>query len=147
MFRSFVSAVAALGICASGLLAGEYTGQAVGTDTLTTTAGGDKAPKGLERTVLAAALAQRSYWLGRDVGNSRIVWTCMNTSGDNWILKKNGKDVLKYQTIDSNADYIELQATAIKTFERVRLYKDKLQMNKQGSRFNWMDIAKGSWRN
>jgi hypothetical protein len=95
---------------------------------------------------LPAQAAGREYWQGRDLNNSNIFWTCSNTYGDHWVLKKNGTVVLEYDTVASNAEYIELQASRIGEFERVRLYNDKLMVNKPGSRFNWMEMAKGKWR-
>jgi hypothetical protein len=86
----------------------------------------------------------RTLWVGRSIDGNKS-WTCSNTTGDHWVLKENGKVLLEYDTVEVKDDYIELQATAIEEFDRVRLYKDKLQMNEKDSKFKFMDMAKGKW--
>jgi len=89
--------------------------------------------------------AKSRVWVGRDLDNSKIVWTCTNVSGDDWKLKKNGETVGEYEGVTSTDDFVELQLKGSKEFDRVRLYKDKLAMNKEGSKTQWIQIAKGKW--
>ena len=93
-------------------------------------------------TVVAA---ERTVWVGRDVDNSRVFWTCSNTDGDDWTLKRNGGKVGTYETVTNNAEFMELQAKGSRDFDRVRLYKDKLSMNVKGSKLRWVTMVTGKW--
>ncbi len=95
----------------------------------------------------AAAAAERTLWVGRDVDNTAVHWTCTNTTGDDWILKKNGRIWDKYEEVARTAVYVELQAKGTRNVDRVRLYKDKLSMNKNGSKFQFVTVANGKWSN
>jgi hypothetical protein len=43
------------------------------------------------------------------------------------------------------AEFVELKVSGSKVYDRIRLYKDKLTMNKVGSKTERIDIAKGKW--
>jgi hypothetical protein len=93
-----------------------------------------------------AVAGGKTVWVGRDVNNNSVHWTCTNTTGDNWILKKNGSNYGSYETVSKSSDYIEVQAKGTKNFERLRLYSDKLTMNEKGSKFKFLTLAKGKWQ-
>ena len=97
------------------------------------------------RIIAEAGPADKDFWLGKDV-DTKETWSFSNVSGDHWTSKFNGKESLQYDTVANTDEYIELQASLVSEFERVRLYKDKMTMNKKGSRFNWIEMAKGKWR-
>src|SRR5262245_24066093 len=92
-----------------------------------------------------ARAAKRTVWTGRDVDNPKVFWTCSNVGGNDWKLKKAGKDAGDYEGVTSTADFVELQLKGSKKFQRVRLYKDKLSINKEGSKTEWLEKAKGKW--
>jgi len=94
-----------------------------------------------------AVAAERALWVGRDTDNTSVYWTCVKGSGDNWTLKKNGTAYLEYEGVTSTSEFVELQAKGTKRFDRLRLYKDRLSLNKKGSKTDWIEIAKGKWRN
>ena len=96
-------------------------------------------------TASPAAAAERLDWSGRDVNNKNIFWTCSNVGGNNWTLKKNGTVYAQYVGVTSTAEFVELQLKGIKTFDRLRLYSDKMSLNKEGSRTAWIPLAKGKW--
>jgi len=92
-----------------------------------------------------AVAAERTVWVGRDVDNNNVIWSCSNVGGDNWKLKKDGKIIGEYEGVTSTDDFVELQLKDSKEYDRVRLYKDKLYMNKEGSKTEWLQMAKGKW--
>lgn len=93
---------------------------------------------------VAVAQAAKTVWVGRDVTKDRVHWTCTNTVGDTWTLKKGGIAVGVYQAVESTSDHVELVARGAPS-NRVRLYSDKLAMNEAGSRFKWITTANGKW--
>ena len=94
----------------------------------------------------SAALADElSCWVGREVDDNKTHWTCTNSSGDNWTLKRNGNDKGAYSTVARTTEYIELQAKDTTSFDRVRLYKDKMTMNVNGAKFRWVKMATGKF--
>ncbi len=98
-------------------------------------------------TASTAVAGEKTIWVGTDPDNPRIKFTCSNVGGDNWVLEQNGKTSIKYDGIRSTNTYVELQLKGVKEFARVRVYKDKLQMNEDGSKTVWITIAKGKWSN
>jgi hypothetical protein len=96
-------------------------------------------------TVSSAVAADRSVWVGRDIDNNKIFWTCSNIGGNDWKLKKNGTVAGTYEGVTSTAEFVELQLKGTKKYDRVRLYKDNLSLNKRGSKTAWIPIAKGKW--
>src|SRR4051812_4134574 len=92
----------------------------------------------------AAQAGGMTSWSGRDL-DAREVWTCNNIGGDEWVLRRTGLGAVYYTAVSSSDDYVELQAKGTRTFDRVRLYKDRLTMNDVGSRLRWIDMAKGRW--
>ncbi len=89
-----------------------------------------------------AVAADRELWVGRDIENSTIFWTCTATSGDNWTLKKNGAFFGTFKTVASTDAYIEIKGAD----NRIRLYSDKMMINAPGSDFKFFDWAKGKWQ-
>jgi hypothetical protein len=96
-------------------------------------------------TTATATAAERTSWVGRDVGNRNVFWTCSNVGGNDWKLKKNDNVAGVYTGVTSTDDFVELQLKGSREFDRVRLYKTKLMMNKEGSRTEWIEIAAGKW--
>src|SRR5262249_46239829 len=88
-----------------------------------------------------AVAASMTVWVGRDIDNNRIIWTCSNVGGNAWKLKKNGTTVGDYEGVTSTAEFVELQLKGTKKYDRLRLYKDKLSLNQKGSRTEWIPIA------
>jgi hypothetical protein len=100
---------------------------------------------GFPITAVSSALAaERTLWVGRDIDNKKIFWTCSNAVGNEWTLKRNGKAAV-YEGVTSTAEFVELQMKGTTKFERVRLYKDKLCLNKLGSKTQWIEMARGKW--
>jgi hypothetical protein len=95
----------------------------------------------------SAVAADKTLWTGRDLDNNSTVWTCSNTSGNDWKLKKNGTTFLEYEGVTSTAEFVELQVKGTKTYDRLRMYNDKLSLNKEGSKTGWIQLAKGKWSN
>ncbi len=96
-------------------------------------------------TASAARAAGGSVWVGRDLDNNRVFWTCTKAGGNDWTLKKNGRSLGDYEGVTSTSEFVELQLKGTRTFSRVRLYKDKLSVNKGGSKTEWVQMAKGKW--
>jgi len=90
-------------------------------------------------------LAEKTVWVGRDVDNNKVIWSCTKVSGDDWKLKKDGKVIGEYEGVTSTDEFFELQLKGSKDFDRVRLYKDKLSLNESGSKTKWLEMAKGKW--
>src|SRR5690349_11528415 len=95
----------------------------------------------------AAVAADQNVWVGRDLNNSRVIWTCSRVSRNDWKLKKNGATVGDYEGVTSTSEFVELQLKGSRSYDRVRLYKDHLSLNRQGSRTQWVEMAKGKWSN
>lgn len=91
------------------------------------------------------ATAAEKVWVGRDAGNRNIHWTCTKVGTDTWEVKKNGTLVGKYDGAGSGTGYIELQLAGVKAFDRVRVHADKLEMNREGSKTEWITMATGKW--
>lgn len=91
-----------------------------------------------------AVAAERTLWLGRDLTNDRITWTCTNTFGDSWTLERATEKLGNLKAVNSTGDFIELVSKSNKDI-RFRLYKNKLSMNEPGSRVLWTSLAKGKW--
>lgn len=96
-------------------------------------------------TASLAVETKRTDWSGRDVDNKNIFWTCSNVGRDKWVLKKNGKQFNTYEGVTSTSEFIELQLKGVKRFARLRLYKDRMSINKEGSKTEWTTMAKGKW--
>ena len=92
-----------------------------------------------------AMAEERTCWQGHEDGNKRVLWTVTHSGGDTWVLKINGRDFGTFETIASKDEYIELQMKGIREFSGIRLYKDRLEMNKDGSKFRWETCANGGW--
>jgi len=100
--------------------------------------------------VVAASTAvaeDRSLWVGRDLDNNNIFWTCSNAVGNDWTLKKNGTVVGEYVGVTSTAEFVELQLKGTTGYDRLRLYRDMLSLNQQNSRTGWIQMARGKWTN
>ena len=95
----------------------------------------------------SAVAAGNTSWVGRGLDDPKVIWTCTNVSGDNWTLKRNGKVAAQYTGVTSTSEFVELQVAGTKSFDRLRLYKDKLSLNKSGTKTKWVQIAKGKWSN
>jgi hypothetical protein len=98
--------------------------------------------------VLAASWAvagDMTLWVGRDLDNNNVFWTCSNAFGNDWTLKKNGTVVAEYQGVTSTGEFVELQLKGVSSYDRVRLYRDKLSMNREGSQTAWIQMARGKW--
>lgn len=89
-----------------------------------------------------ASAAERTSWVGRDIDDKTVFWTCSKLSGDNWTLKKNGKSLGDYEGVTSTGEFVELKVKGKNTKDRVRIYKDKLS---SGSGTEWTEMAKGKW--
>jgi hypothetical protein len=92
-----------------------------------------------------ALAAERTVWVGRDLDNNKVFWTCSNVGSNNWQLKKNDTLLGEYEGVTSTSEFVELQLKGSKQYDRVRLYKDNLSLNKEGSRTEWIQMAKGKW--
>jgi hypothetical protein len=96
----------------------------------------------LSRRIAAGAFAA---WVGRYIDDKKVFLTCSNVAADHWRLKKNGKLLCEYNLVAATEELIELQLKGAQEHDRIRLFKDTLQMNKVGSTTEWIDMAKGSW--
>src|SRR5262245_27577271 len=95
--------------------------------------------------VSLAVAAGKTVWVGRDIDNNKVIWSCSDVGGNNWKLKNNGTTVGDFEGVTSTAEFVELQLKGKKAYDRLRLYKDKLSLNKKGSKTEWMPIARGKW--
>ncbi len=95
--------------------------------------------------VSPAVAADRTVWVGRDLDNNQVIWSCSNVGGNDWKLKKNGRTLGDYEGVTSTAEFVELRLKGTTEYDRVRLYKDNLSMNKEGSKTEWIQMAKGKW--
>jgi hypothetical protein len=95
--------------------------------------------------VSPAVAAGRTVWVGRDVDNTSVIWSCSNVGGNDWKLKKNGRTIGDYEGVTSTAEFVELRLKGTTGYDRVRLYGDNLSMNKEGSRTEWIQMARGKW--
>jgi hypothetical protein len=87
----------------------------------------------------------RTYWLGKGIDNNKR-YSLNNVAGDEWELLIDGqKPALRYETTEIKDEYIELKSKDDST-EKVRLYKDKMTMTQVGSKFKFVDFAKGQWK-
>lgn len=93
----------------------------------------------------SAVAGDKTLWTGRDVDKTSTFWSCSNTSGNDWKLKKNGAAYLDYEGVTSTAEFVELQVKGTKTYDRLRIYSDKMSLNKGGSKTGWIQLAKGKW--
>ena len=82
-------------------------------------------------------------WVGREIDSKQVFWTCTNIRADEWRLKKNGKLVGDYEVVESSDEFLELRLKNSNEFDRVRISKDKLSINKVGTDAKWTEIAKG----
>ncbi len=96
-------------------------------------------------TTLLAVAAEKTSWVGRDIDNNTVFWTCTNVGGNDWKLKKNGSTLGDYEGVTSTAEFVELKLKNSKENDRIRLYKDKLSLSKDASKTKWIDMAKGKW--
>src|ERR1700676_4731389 len=85
-------------------------------------------------SVVPAVAGERTLWVGRDIDNNRVFWTCSNIDGDDWQLeKRDGGGALACEGVTSTDDYVELQVKGSPKFDRIRLYKNRMSMNQVGS--------------
>ena len=100
----------------------------------------------LVATASVAVAADMTVWVGRGIDDNKVFWTCSRVGRNDWKLKKNGANYGDYEGVTSTAEFVELQAKGTKKYDRVRLYKDRLSLNRNGSRTEWVQIAKGKWK-
>ena len=91
-----------------------------------------------------AMAEERTSWVGRDVDNNRVHWSCTRSGGDNWRVSQNGNPDT-YETVADDGETLDLQLKADKRF-RLRISKGTMYINQPGTKFRWVPQAEGKWR-
>src|SRR5690242_14789350 len=55
-----------------------------------------------------AMAEERTSWVGRDVDNNRVIWSCTRSGGDNWRVSRNGNSDT-YETVADDGETLDLQ--------------------------------------